>query len=111
MTSICSSLHTYFQSVIDYLKFDIESSEWSVLPDLFKSKVLRNVKQIGFEIHIRRKQTEKINKLWYPLLRELADHGFKRWTFHENGQTVEQGESVVRMSNCIELYYVNTNFV
>ena len=103
--------------MIDYLKFDIEGSEWLALPNLYSTNVLRNVKQIGFEIHISR---GKLLSNWtrhsvdYPkILLHLNEQGFERWNFHENGWTAKRQEphSPFRIAQCMELYYVNTRFM
>ena len=38
--------------MIDYLKFDIEGSEWKAIPEMAQSGILKKyVKQIAFESH------------------------------------------------------------
>ena len=38
--------------VIDYLKMDIEKTEWDVLPQLISSGMLAKVRQLGVEFHL-----------------------------------------------------------
>lgn len=40
------------EKVIDYLKIDIESAEWNVLPQTIESGMLSRVKQLAVEFHI-----------------------------------------------------------
>ena len=40
--------------IIDYLKMDIESAEWDVLPQLIASGMLAKVRQLGVEFHFTR---------------------------------------------------------
>ena len=102
--------------MIDFLKFDIEGSEWLALPNLHSTNVLQNVKQIGFEIHI---PAEDLLKSWkaksidyHKTLLHLNEQGFERWNFHENGFTAHPRHKwpTFRVAACFELYYVNTRF-
>lgn len=40
------------EPIIDYLKIDIESGEWDVIPELIESGILDRVRQMGIEIHL-----------------------------------------------------------
>ncbi|XP_046643949.1 probable methyltransferase-like protein 24 [Daphnia pulicaria] len=40
------------RKVIDYLKIDIEYSEWIALPDIISSGMLSKVRQLGIEVHL-----------------------------------------------------------
>ena len=104
------------QRTIDYLKFDIEDSEWSTIPDLYATNVLQNVKQIGFEIHMESLELLQNWELrpvdYHKTLLLLGERGFKKWNFHENARTTLPARPTpVRTANCMELYYVNTRLV
>ena len=40
------------EKTIDYLKIDIESAEWKVIPQIIKSGMLKKVRQLGIEFHL-----------------------------------------------------------
>ncbi len=69
--------------VIDYLKIDIETGEWGVLPQLMQTGELDNVKQLGLDVHIERKFTESnLNELkgYVEVLRTMErDFGMVRF--------------------------------
>lgn len=53
LQSIYKMLQTkHGQVPIDYLKIDIESAEWSALPQIIQSGMLKKVRQLGVEIHL-----------------------------------------------------------
>ena len=43
--------YTYFQRTIDYLKMDVEFSEWPALYDMIRSGIIRDVRQLALEVH------------------------------------------------------------
>ena len=45
-------LPVHGEKVIDYLKMDIEKTEWDVLPQLISSGMLAKVRQMGVEFHL-----------------------------------------------------------
>lgn len=45
-------LPVHGEKVIDYLKMDIEKTEWDVLPQLISSGMLAKVRQLGVEFHL-----------------------------------------------------------
>ena len=75
------------QRTIDYLKFDIEFSEWPAITAMLREGCLRQVKQLSFEAHSwghknRQKDsgTTKENYTSYlNTLQGLEDFGFQKW--------------------------------
>ncbi len=47
-------------TIIDYLKIDIESEEWNVIPQLIESGILDKVRQMGVEIHLTHRENENL---------------------------------------------------
>ena len=106
--SIRQLLYIFLQALIDYLKFDIEASEWKAIPNMVKTGVLRNVKQIGFEIHTHGHSVTEV----YDLLESLVQKGFRKWHYHFNPACSFTIKKVgLKSSKCIELYYINTHFL
>lgn len=122
-TILQENRHT--DTIIDYLKFDIEYNEWAVLENLLKEKSFRNVKQIGFEIHtneffqIQKKIKDvKFNSMkddylyMFHTLRKLEDHNFRQFNYRLNpfGEFTSP-VSHKKRSCCYELHFINMNFV
>ena len=100
------------QKVIDYLKVDVEGSEWTILESIYQSGLLSKVKQFGFEIHTMstsRTPAMTFFEHWWTLTR-LESFGFRRWYWHFNfyGTYVYHGRA---RSCCYELVYINVNFM
>ena len=83
--------------------------------------VLRNVKQIGFEIHFKHPQEAKGAELYmskddfirmYEILKLLEGMNFKKFNYRLNPfcNYVSNFTSLVR-SRCYELHYINMRFV
>jgi len=98
--------------VIDYLKMDIEGSEWTVLESMFRSGILAHVKQFGFEVHIMSNAGTSAKTFFsrWKTLRRLEDFGFRRWFWHFNFYGTYMFNWKAR-SCCYELVYINTNFM
>ncbi|XP_074655360.1 putative methyltransferase-like protein 24 isoform X2 [Tubulanus polymorphus] len=105
--------------IIDYLKIDVEYSEWDSIETMLKDGTLRHqVKQLGIEYHL-----PELNQGLYgrstrlSLGREIAifntleQHGFKLYFSHMN-PTGGFFSSITRTDKhcCNEVYYINTNF-
>ena len=91
--------------MIDYLKLDVEESEWSALEAMFTEGVIsRQIKQIGIEYHI---SVFKSNPERYArIMATLKDLGFLKWNVNWNMHCITE-----YMSSCIEVYYININFL
>jgi hypothetical protein len=64
--------------IIDYLKMDIEGSEWKVLPDIIKTGMLSKVRQLGIEIHFQDYTLDKFLEL-SRLVRSIESPGMVRF--------------------------------
>ena len=114
----------FSQTVIDYVKFDVEFDEWRVLLNIIHEGALVNVKQIGFEIHTmefyrylnnpRLKtdtgQADYVNM--YNILKQLERANFRQFNYRLNpfGE-FKSPTSDKKRSCCYELHYINMNFV
>lgn len=104
LANTCSDI---FQRVIDILKLDIEGAEWTVLPDLFSSGTLNNVKQLVIEIHFGSKHFFHTNwglvspKDQLKVLRLLYDGGFRMFMHEHN-------IAALQYSNITSSTYVST---
>ena len=62
-------------AVIDYLKIDIEHSEWLVLPQILESGVLNLVRQLAVEVHIKSDSTLDDQRQFAGILQQLERQG------------------------------------
>jgi hypothetical protein len=68
--------------VIDYLKIDIESAEWHVLPQIIESGMLSKVRQLGVEFHVVPRNGDKSLKNYQSLvsiIKSLENQGMIRF--------------------------------
>ena len=111
-----------FQRPINYVKIDIEYSEWEVLKAIYQEKSLENVQQIGFEMHSR--ELFRVSKIdmptkkkdfvkMYELLRPLEEEfNFRKFNFRRNPfGNYKSNITGKSRSCCYELHYLNMNFV
>ena len=68
--------------VIDYLKIDIEGSEWSSLKQILQSGMLDKVKQLGVEVHLTMSLPEFRDGI--RILKALEDYGMVRFSSRAN---------------------------
>lgn len=72
--------HTFFQTIIDYLKIDIDGD---TLLDSFQTmlynKALKTVKQLAFSIRTNASTPKHQLVQYHNTLRELEGMGFRRW--------------------------------
>ncbi|KAI9563029.1 hypothetical protein GHT06_010486 [Daphnia sinensis] len=67
------------EHVIDYLKMDIESSEWEVIPQIIKSGMLDKIRQLAIEIHLPTKDSLEQMRDRVRILRSLEEEGMVRF--------------------------------
>ena len=110
-----------FQVPVDYVKIDVEYTEWAVLKQTFTDGSLRYVKQLGFEMHTKRLLTtkqqspgdEKTDFIhMYETLRQVEIQGFKKFNYRKNpfGNYISNHTRKER-SCCYDLHYINTEFI
>ncbi|XP_076438999.1 putative methyltransferase-like protein 24 [Babylonia areolata] len=108
--------------LINYVKIDIEYSEWDVLKTIYEEESLRNVQQFGFEMHTRELfRVSNINMptkkkdfvKMYKLLRPLEEKfNFRKFNYRRN-PFGDYKSNITGMSRscCYELHYLNMNLV
>lgn len=73
------------QRIIDYLKIDIEWSEWETFPQLFESGILSKVKQLAMDVHLNEEATAQTFLRQYQMLRTLEEvFGFYKFSSRPN---------------------------
>jgi hypothetical protein len=72
------------RKIIDYLKIDIEYSEWIALPQIIASGMLANVRQLGMEVHLDEVASLEQHVEWAKLLRTIEKMGMVRFDSEYN---------------------------
>jgi hypothetical protein len=110
------------QKIIDYLKFDIELSEWEVLESFITNPVNEwllkyRVKQLALEIHTQLppgkphpSTSDHLYKRWTTLRPLEAVLGYRRWWFTINPIAIYKYEGQKR-SLAYEMVYINRRFL
>ncbi|XP_048238240.1 probable methyltransferase-like protein 24 [Haliotis rufescens] len=70
--------------VIDYMKIDIEDSEWESLRHAFNSNGLEGVKQLSLEFHVFGKEERSRYIARLNVLRDLYNLGYRIFWTHNN---------------------------
>jgi hypothetical protein len=85
LSSIYETLSTLHGSkVIDYLKIDVEYSEWIALPDIIRSGMLSKIRQLGMEIHLDTESSLEEHLEFAKLLRSIEKMGMVRFDSEYN---------------------------
>jgi hypothetical protein len=98
------------RKVIDYLKIDIEHSEWKVLPDIIKTGMLTKVRQLGIEIHFQDYYTvDKFLEL-LRLVRTIEFTGMVRFDSKVNPWSISNFTHLQlwKQSACYEIAWYNS---
>ncbi|XP_046452704.1 uncharacterized protein LOC124200486 [Daphnia pulex] len=80
-------IHGY-ESIIDYLKIDIETSEWHVLPHILNSGMMDKVRQLAVEIHVDFNKSITIFRQQASLIQSLEKYGLVRFDSKPNINTL-----------------------
>jgi hypothetical protein len=106
--------------VIDYLKIDVEYSEWDALETALRDNPVNHVldftKQLGLEIHTHelygQVSTLQLYIKFSRIFRELQALGFLRWDTHTNptGKYVSK-HCQKQMHCCFEIIFININYL
>lgn len=75
--------------IIDYLKIDIESYEWKVLPQILESGMLDHIRQLAIEVHLTINVNTTMSDLRSAvrILKSLEDYGMVRFDSKLNPMT------------------------
>lgn len=108
-TRTLDSIHKMLKSrhdsdVIDYLKLDIETAEWDVLPQIVSSGMMDKVRQLSVEIHLPNGSSneDQHNEPFLSLdeyrklariLQSLENYGLVRFDSKRNPWSVEVGKA------------------
>ena len=83
LDSIYHNLLRHQERIIDYLKLDIEFSEFTVLPQIIASGMMDRVRQLGMEVHIdnidEKNNTFKTIRDRIKVIKSLEDYGLVRF--------------------------------
>ena len=99
-------------TVIDYLKMDIESDEWEVLPNIIKSGMLSKVRQLGIEFHLPHYETVEEYRSRIQILRLLEITGMVRFDSKYNPWQIRNFTKLdIRGSASYEISWYNSNLL
>lgn len=115
-------LYCHLQKTIDYLKIDIEASEFPAIRDILNSGVYKQVKQVAIEVHTprikRRKREMDILDYAeiYQLFKDWEVAGFKQWDTQYNNccfyfSALVSEKIAGKKLCCYENYYINKDFL
>jgi len=111
MMTLGSILDKFGESnqTIDYLKIDIEGSEWESIDSIVASGLLSRVRQLALEIHVHSRTTAQMYSS-YLRLKALEDVGMRKWYCSQNYYNLRRTRIGFRTC-CYELIYINTKFL
>ena len=114
LSSIYNALadHHGHNTVIDYMKMDIESGEWDVLPNIINSGMLSKVRQLGVEFHLPHYETIEEFRSLIQILRSLELMGMVRFDSKHNPWTIANFTQLdIRGSNGYEIAWYNSKLL
>lgn len=108
---------SFLQITLDYLKIDVEYSEWESLDAIFKEPEVLSLqtKQLALEIHSKRLFSSPIDthvlQMYQNTLITLENLGFKKWYSHMNKERVyKEAYNGTTVSCCYEIVFINMRF-
>ena len=103
------------QATLEMLKFNVEHGEIEALQQMLPTGILRQVKQIAFELHIWQLGLVGLPmfQIWYWMLLELERQGFRRYRCDVNpfNQIKNLRTGYGYNGCCYEMYYINLKFL
>ena len=110
-----SSFYDRFKTIhgdrpIDYVKIDIESDEWYILPQIMSSGILNRVKQLAMEIHFMYVDIEEARRRVKILKSLERDHGMIPFAYTANLVTKGMAPDAPDNFACAEIVYLNPKF-
>ena len=107
----CIYICCLFQMVIDFLKFDIDNSEWKSLKTMYEEGSLHLVKQVALEFHYSWRTLRGL-RYHFTIMKYLEQMGFMKWSAAPNTHT----KYVSKITNqpryiCWEVVYLNSKWL
>jgi len=97
--------------IIDYLKIDIESYEWKVLPQILESGMLDHIRQLSVEVHLTINVNTTMSDLrkLVRILKSLEDYGMVRFDSKLNPVTERTIYPMIDIDDysCYEIAWYN----
>ena len=112
----------WFQKTLDYVKMDVEFSEWPALYDWLKTGLIKNIRQLAIEVHTPEmdvhfrpdhqctySNTETL-AFMLKILLGLQNAGFDVYYFRTNYKTMFRSRLTERTWYCCHnLHFLNRN--
>ena len=112
LSSIYSKLKPqHGAAVIDYLKIDIEWAEWDVIPQIIRSGMLDNIRQMGIEIHLYSDKPLEEQLKYVSIIKSIEDHGMVRFNSKINPTSGVRYAMGVDGHFAYELAWYNSKFL
>ena len=98
--------------IIDYLKIDIEHSEWIVLPQILASGMMDRVRQLGLEVHLPKQGGLQAFRKRINILKALEDYGLVRFSSKYHPWSLDWNSAVhLELYNAYEIVWFNSKLV
>ena len=88
--------------VIDYLKMDIEATEWRVLPQMIESGMMDRVRQLAVEIHLDLDKSLSIYRHQAGIIQSLENYGMIRFDSKKNMFTMVDFNQVEHLAAAVD---------
>jgi len=118
LSSIYKNFSIFYHNerkIIDYLKIDVESYEWKVLPQIIESGMLDRVRQIGIEFHLPTARNTTLSDLraLVRIVKSLEDHGMIRFDskLNPNSEGIIYPMIDKRDYSCYEIAWYNSRLM
>ena len=101
-----------FQRTIDYLKFDVEFSEWDALVSMLDEGCLGNIKQLSLEAHAWG-DTDSNYTLFWKGLHGLENFGFQKWRLLNRNWRCFKPKDAPQERRCpqTDMNFINANYM
>ena len=100
------------QKTIDYLKFDIELSEWTALKTMILDGSISHVKQLGFELHAHKANSTLMYYTYWNVVTSLEMAGFQIWnSFFNIFIRCHHSKLSKQVCNLLNMHYINIRYL
>jgi hypothetical protein len=93
-------------AIIDYLKIDVESSEWQVLPQIIISGMMDKVRQLAVEVHIDLNKSIASLRQQVSTIQSLEKYGLVRFDSQPNINSLVHAKNLVNTASIFNSYEI-----